>query len=372
MELSSCAEKILKTPFHLGISFLKILLQYGKGESPFILTILKGNIREYAGNVMNTIPTTSNKVRVPYTIVGSKRNDKNLVLSPSLSLLVLNRGGRPFKIEYLKELQKLGPVGILSVEGSSPGYDIEILAKRFPGVQFLLFHRNVTVGEQINIGLKESSGRNVLVIWNDMKPGYFLSPRFLEHVEHSNVLCSVPVLQNNRLEIIPSVKAPAFYRRKLKILSLMPSSSLMESLYPFDYTGIYNKEKFFLTGGYDYTITSRYWQKLDFGFRAHMWGEKIVCNTSLKVQYLAENLPEDATYDESYRLFYLKNLSLRFSGDSAYLSKCKFLPYYFKSGSSFPGALRDFKSVRQWVTLHRYRFSCDALSITDLWEIPGE
>ncbi len=330
-----------------------------------------GSIRNYAGNAMSTIPTTSNNVRVPYTIVGNKKNNKDLVLSPSLSLLVLNRGGRPYKAEYLKTLQKLGPVEILSVEGASPGYDIELLVKRFSGVKFLLFKGHVSVGEQINIGLKESSGRNVLVIWNDMKPGYFLSPRFIEHIESSDVLCSVPVLQNNRLEIIPSIKAPAFYHKKLKVLSLMPSSSLMESLYPFDYTGIYNRERFFLTGGYDYTITSGYWQKLDFGFRVHMWGEKIVCSTGLKVQYLSDDLPEDTTADESYRLFYLKNLSLRFSGDAAYLSKWKFPAYYFKSGSSFFAALRDFKAVQKWVQLNRYRFTCDALSITDLWEVQG-
>ncbi len=321
---------------------------------------------------MSTIPTTSNKVRVPYTIVGSRKNDKNLVLSPVVSLLILNRGGRPYKAAYLEMLQKSGPVEILSVEGASPGYDVELLAKRFSGVKFLLFHRDVSVGEQINIGLKESSGRNVLVIWNDMKPGYFLSPRFLEQIEQADVLCSVPVLQNNRLEIIPSIKAPAFYHRKLKVLSLMPSSRFMESLYPFDYTGIYNRKRFFLTGGYDYTISNSYWQKLDFGFRVHMWGEKIVCSTGLKVQYLADDLPEDTTSDESYRLFYLKNLSLRYSGDAAYLSKWKFLPYYVQSGSSFINALRDFRAVREWVSLNRYRFTCDALSITDLWEVQEE
>ena len=320
---------------------------------------------------MSTIPTTSNKVRVPYTIVGEKKSDKSLVLSPVLSLLVLNRGGRPFKADYLKELEKAGRFEIISVEGSSPVYDIEVLARKFPSVKFLLFHKDVSVGEQINIGMKEASGRNVLVLWNDMKPGYVMSPRFLKSLEASDVLCHVPVLQNNRLEIIPSIKAPAFYRKKLKVLSLMPSSNGTESLYPFDYTGIYQKTRFFLTGGYDYTIPSGYWQKLDFGFRAHMWGEKIVCNTGLKINYLADEVPEDTTVNDSYRLFYLKNLSLRYSGDAAVLSPWKFIPFYIKSGSPFFVALKDFRNVRKWVSVNRYRFTCDALSITDLWEIKG-
>ncbi len=321
---------------------------------------------------MSTIPTTSNKVRVPYTIVGERKSDKSLLLSPALSLLVLNRGGRPFKTDYLKDLEKLGSLEILSVEGASPGYDIEALTGRFPNVRFLLFQRDVSIGEQINIGMKEASGRNVLVIWNDMKPGYVLSSRFLSSIEEADVMCHVPVLQNTRLEIIPSIKAPAFYKKKLKILSLMPSSNMVESLYPFDYTGIYNKTRFLLTGGYDYTIQSSYWQKMDFGFRSHMWGERIVCNTSLKVSYLGKEIPEDTTPDESYRLFYLKNLSLRYTGDAASLSSWKFPGFYLRSGSPFFSALKDFKEVKKWVSINQYRFICDALSITDLWEIKGE
>ncbi len=321
---------------------------------------------------MSTIPTTSNNVRVPYTIVGEKRSDKNLLLSPALSLLVLNRGGRPFKADYLKTLQKLGPIEILSVEGAAPGYDIEALAGRFPGVRFLLFQEDVSIGEQINIGMKEASGRNVLVIWNDMKPGYVLSPRFLKSLEEADVLCQVPVLQNNRLEIIPSIKTPAFYKKKLKVLSLMPAASMMESLYPFDYTGIYQKKRFFLTGGFDHTIKTSYWQQMDFGFRAHLWGEKIVCNTSLKVSYLGEEGLEDTTPDDSYRLFYLKNLSLRYTGDAALLSSWAFIRFYLRSGSPFFGALKDFREVKKWVGINKYRFICDALSITDLWEIKGE
>ena len=329
-------------------------------------------IRIYAGSAMSTIPTTSNKVRVPYTIVGEKRTDKSLLLSPVLSILVLNRGGRPFKAEYLKELGKLGPLEILSVEGASPGYDIEALTGRFPGVRFLLFQSDVSIGEQINIGMKEASGRNVLVIWNDMKPGYVLSRKFLKSVEEADVLCQVPVLQNNRLETIPSIKAPAFYRKKLKVLSLMPSANMMETLYPFDYTGIYQKKKFFLTGGYDHTITSSYWQKMDFGFRSHMWGERIVCSTALKVSYLGKEGAEDTTPDESYRLFYLKNLSLRYTGDAAALSPWRFVQFFLRSGSPFFIALKDFRNVRKWVSINKYRFVCDALSITDLWEIKGE
>ena len=88
---------------------------------------------------MNTIPITSKNPRSPYTIVGGRKSNKNLSLSPVLSLLVLDRGGRQYKAEYLKHLESLGDVEIISVQGPGTTYDVESLAIKFPQVKFLIF-----------------------------------------------------------------------------------------------------------------------------------------------------------------------------------------------------------------------------------------
>ena len=318
---------------------------------------------------MNTIPITSKNPRIHYTIVGGRKSDKNLSLSPVLSVLVLNRGGRPYKAEYLKHLESLGDVEILSVQGPSSTYDVESLSLRFPKVKFLIPGKNITPGEQINIGIMETSGRYVMVFWDDMRPGYRFTEKFLNQIDKTDELCTVAVLQSTKNETVPSLMAPSFYGNRLKMISLMPSANGVESLFPFDYAGIYNKEKFLLTGGFDLNINNQYWQKLDFGFRVHMWGESIKFNTGLKIEYLIEQIPEDTTPDKNYKMFYLKNLVLRFSGDSASISWSKFLQYFSKSGVGLLTAIKEFKAAREWVEINKFRFICDARQITELWEV---
>jgi hypothetical protein len=318
---------------------------------------------------MNTIPITSKNPRSPYTIVGGRKSNKNLSLSPVLSLLVLDRGGRQYKAEYLKHLESLGDVEIISVQGPGTTYDVESLAIKFPQVKFLIFGKATSPGEKINIGILESLGRNIMVFWDDMRPGYRITEKFLNNIDKSENLCVVPILQSIKYETVPSLMAPAFFGSRLKIISLMPSSNEAETIYPFDYSGIYSKEKFLTSGGFDFNIKNPYWQKLDFGFRVHMWGELVSFNTGIKIEYLIEQIPEDTTPDKDYKMFYLKNLIVRFSGDNAFISWGKFLSYSLKSGSSLLSSIKEFRAARKWVDINKYRFVSDARQVTDLWEV---
>jgi hypothetical protein len=284
--------------------------------------------------------------------------------------MLLNRGGKPFRYEYFRELEQLGNLEIISVESGGKTYDIEALSHKFPRIKFLIMRRKANPGEQINIAMKEAAGANVFVFWNDMKISSPLTEALVRRIAEARRLCTVPVIQNTRMETVPSVLVPAFHRKNLKVLPMLPQQSGVKSLYPFDYCGIYNRERFLLTGGYDHTLESRYWQKLDFGFRSHMWGESIECDTALRVRYLTEPPADDTTPDESYKRFFLKNLSVRWAGDCGVLPRGRFFSYYTKSGSSFFAALREFREVRSWVRLNKYRFVRDARSVTELWEAP--
>ena len=319
---------------------------------------------------MSTIPTTSKRLRIPYTVVGGTRSNRSRQRPGAMTLLLLNRGGRLFKSTFYADLERLGVSEILSVEGPAVSYDIETLARKFPGIRFLVLHEAATRGEQINIGMDEAHSDHVFVIWNDLKiTSASLSSRLVERVRENDVLCTVPLIQNQKLETVPTVMAPAFYNKMLKELPIQQTADGMMSLYPTDYVGIYSRARFMLTGGFDHSLQSPYWQKMDFGFRSYMWGEKICCNTALRMNYLGEVPAEDTTPDDSYKYFFLKNLSIRFSADTGTLPYSRFLEYWVKSGGFF-GALREFKKARRWVEINKFRFKRDARSITELWEVP--
>jgi hypothetical protein len=319
---------------------------------------------------MNTIPTTFKKLRVPYTIVGGEKIDKRRRKPVDLSLIVLTRNVSVYKPDYIAQLDKCGIPEVIFIEGPAPSYNVDSLCARFPKIRFLLFHEDTSPGERINIGVEESHGRCVLVIWDDIKIVQpLVSGRLVERILENDILCTVPLLQNQKRETIPSIQVPAYFRKRLKMIQLQPGEENMDTLFPFDYIGIYRKERFVRTGGYDFTIRKSYWQKMDFGFRSYMWDERIQCNPGLRLQYVQDPPAEDETPEEGYRRFFLKNLAVRFAGDSGNLPKTKFLPYFFKSGTGFVDALKEFREVREWVGLNRYRFRQDARSVTELWEL---
>jgi len=309
-------------------------------------------------------------MRIPYTIVGGRKEDRSLQVSPPLSIILLHRGSRPYRQEYFRELEQLGAIEIVSVESKVHTYDIDALSRAYPYVRFLILHEQVSIGEQINIGMKEATGKYVFVMWSDMKVSSPLGPQLLHRFISAERLCTVPVIQNTKLETVPSIMVPAFHRRSLKILPMLPQQNGIITLFPFDYCGVYQKEKFLLAGGYDHSITSSHWQKMDFGFRANMWGYVQECETAFRVRYLASEPSEDTTPDTSYKQFFLKNLTVCFNGDRGEIPWRRFLSYYIRSGSPFFSALRDFRKVRDWVAVNQYRFNRDARDVTALWEGP--
>ena len=67
---------------------------------------------------------------------------------------------------------------------------------------------------------------------------------------------------------------PGLAGGRLKVLSLESEGENVDTLYPPDYTALYDRERFFLrTGGYD-AVLAPFWQKLDWGLRSRSFGVK--------------------------------------------------------------------------------------------------
>lgn len=305
---------------------------------------------------------------MPYTVVGGKGGDRSLTRPRLIACIVLHRGGRYQRSEFLNHLLECGIEEILSVESNHPHYDVEQLSERFPTSRFLLMHREMSPGEQINVAIGECRARYVLVLWNDLSLAP-IPPKVRSRLENEEKLCWVPALRNERAEAVPNIMAPAFYRGLLRVVPLSPSREQARTLFPFDYVGLYNRERFVQLHGFDREITNPYWQKLDFGFRAYMWGESISCLHALRVQHLSHLDPDDTTPDDGYRRFYLKNLAVSYQGDHARLRLGKLPAFIFRTKSGFIASYKLFREIRRWIVQNRFRFRQNARSVTDLWEL---
>lgn len=315
---------------------------------------------------MSTIPTTPDP---PYTVVGGTAQSPS---PKSLTLVLLNRGGRYLREEAIKRVQQLGFAEIISVEGKERSYNVEALAGSFPEARFLLLESELSPGVQLNLAAKECRTDYLYAAWHDMEL-QSVPARTLSRFEDRGALCIVPTLRSERGEVMPTLVTPSFHRAGLRVITLPPQRDGMKTLYPYDYVGIYDLRRFASVGGYSYEIPSRFWQLMDFGFRSHMWGEEILGSTILRASYSSKTAPEDQTADaSSYPRFFLRNLLPRVDSEGARLPGHKLLSFVLRTGVGLASGRRLFKEAQRWVDKNSERFSRDARSLVNQWNPEGE
>jgi len=330
-----------------------------------------------AQNAMSTIPTTFSATLPSYTVIGGRER----LGSAGLSAVLLNRGRRRTRLDLFCELESVGFDSVVSIEPPPVQYDIEELSSQFPFVRFVLLKEAISVGEQINLGVSELDAPLFFVLWNNLRMvagggarrmvERLSCPAWSKDGVRSTFkrLCTVPVMQTSRFETLPTLRVPVLPRKKEHTRSLSPSSEGLRSLYPADGVGIYDRERFVGMGGFDGTLKSCYWQLMDFGFRAHLWGEEISATQMIKLSYETSPPPEDMSVDTDYQHFYLKNLAPVFRRDYAHLPLCRFPRFLLQGKENVLDAYRSFSEGRRWVHANRFRWRCDPRTIASLWNL---
>jgi hypothetical protein len=292
--------------------------------------------------------------------------------STGLSAVLLNRGGRYPRRTLFQELEKAGFDYILSIEGTGERYDLEDLSGRFPFVRFILLKEPISPGEEINLAAAELSSPFFFVLWNDHRLFEGTCAARMAELFGGKRLCTVPLIQNSRFETLHTLIRPVYHRKRrtgtIKALPEAPGRENQSTLFPYDWLGIYDRERFVRLGGFDGDIRHPHWQLMDFGFRAFLWNEEIRSTRIVRLVRDGPQPPSDSTAEHSYRLFYLKNLAPEFRDDHGYLPLRRFPGYLVSSGWDLLGAWSEFSRERNWVLANRNRFCRDARELTERWD----
>jgi len=303
-----------------------------------------------------------------YTAVGGNER----AASTGLSAVLLYRGGRYPRRTLFQELKKAGFDTILSIDGPQERYDLEDLSGRFPFIRFILVKENITPGEGINLAAAELSSPYFFVLWNDHRLFNGINAAKMVKLFGGKRLCTVPMVQNSRFETLNTLASPVYYKDShggtIKALPEAPVRENQRTIFPYDWLGFYDKERFLRLGGFDREITHPHWQLMDFGFRAYLWGEELRSTQMIRLIYDGAAPLPDNTTEDSYRLFYLKNLAPEWRSDHAYLPLRCFPGYLVRSGWDLPNAWKEFSRERRWVLYNRNRFRYDARTLTNMWE----
>ena len=276
-----------------------------------------------------------------------------------------------FRPQVVADFHNLGFGEILVVEDGPPRYGADDLLRRFPEVRILMALQVSTPGALINQAAREVRGDKFLVLWDDQALSEAgLHTRVQKLWEGSPAVALVPERRDKDGRDLPSVLVPGLAKDRLKILSLGSDLESVNTLFPADYSALYDRQRFLHTGGYDVTLANPFWQKVDWGIRSHLWGESLTLERQFRVDYRSNTPVEDQTPDRSYPRFFLRNLAVRHTGDHGVLPFARFWAHARRAGLPLVESLVGFLAERAWVHTHRYRFQSDARLLAELWGVP--
>lgn len=320
---------------------------------------------------MNTIPLIFNERISPYTIVGGDKNQES-ANENFFSVFIL---GRPDSITSDVAFENILSFQFKSVYAIFPSAkNIESLVEKFPIIRFIKTSQELTIGEMINICAAECSSQFFIVLWSDTvisSQGFI--DAMLEQILGEKNICTVPAILNDRHESIPNQMVPILNAKHFFDVQKFPVlKDKTLTIYPFDFIGIYNRQKFIDVAGFDYTIKNPYWQVLDFSLRSYLYGFMMSIATSFKVRYIGEIPVEQVCADDSYRTFFLKNLAVQIKkseySHEAYIPKKVFFSYLNNAHLHLLERYRHFKRAKKWVLANKDRFKKTALDLVGEWE----
>ena len=282
---------------------------------------------------------------------------------------MINSTSKPFRESFFDELCKLEAAEILSLESIPCPYDVKNLTQRYENLRFIIFSEESNMGARIDTAFRETLCRHCLVVSGEAQISALrvTAPVLTEILERGQ-LCTVPVFQNKDEETLPTAIGPMpGSKKRFQVLPTAPGREETPTLLPWTYSGIYRKDKHTALGGFDHSIQESWWQLLEYGMRAWLWGEKLSTHPDFKVKLLEDSPPVDTTPGPGYRRFYLRTLAVQRRGDMGRLTRLQWWSYLRDSGDKSHKADRDWREISRWVQENRSRYILDAAELAEIW-----
>lgn len=216
---------------------------------------------------------------------------------------------------------------VLTTEYRMEEYGIQA---KYPEVTFIVFSAETTTGEYVNAMANECYTDYFLIVRSDMELIAFDGAALLSIMagkEHPMVIC--PVMLSSDGEVMPTLRAPYLRGKEVDPQSFMPaidSDREERTLYPVLQSGLYDRALFQRLRGFDTEIQSEYYQSIDLGTRAWLFGYSVKLTRALAVRFPKRvSVIEDRSECAGMNRFYTKALSIKRISGKNLVSKWK--PY---------------------------------------------
>lgn len=177
-------------------------------------------------------------------------------------------------------------------------------------IQTIIFEEYSSAGHYINSALDQAKSPYCCVIWNDMNIGINLDETLTSWLLEQNCICAVSFNFDQFNELQPSLVQPVFNKvHGFGTIPVFPSTEREDSLFPYDYMGIYDVELFKSVHGYDTVFLEGFWQLSDFGLSSWVRGRPIRICSGFKTRYLEEIPVLETSKSKHMRRFEAKHFN---------------------------------------------------------------
>ena len=315
---------------------------------------------------MNTIPLTFDEHQINRTVLGGRKNLNENALN--ISVILLNSKGSHFKLHLFENLIACNFKTIVSIEKDGTSFNMDDISRKFPEIKFIIPLEKTNDGDLINLAMGEIDSEYALVLRDTLNiPSGIILPNLADTLTKDKTFCIVPRLLDENRKSLPCVYTPRIEKTHFMVDSSIAVIDGMKTLFPHDNIALYNREKFIMLGGYDWTIDSNYWQIMDLAIRSWLWGEETRLTSMLQFSYNEKYPIPDKTVNIDYLRYYLKNELPILKMETGYIKKSSFFIFKLRSSCGFFEARRQFHSAREWVEQNKYKFKMDLETFIESW-----
>lgn len=233
------------------------------------------------------------------------------------------------------------------------------LRSRFPQATFIVFAQPVPFGTMANAMANECYTTFFFLTRSDLRCSRFDSEEAIALLHRSDKPAAItPVLSNRLGELIPVIQAPMLRDGMVDPVSFLPGSAILPTLYPFLGMGLYERALFQRLRGFDEAVESEYWQVLDFGLRAWLYGYPILNSPCISCTFLNRQfIIEDRSERDGIKRVHTKALGVRQMNGKNYPKR--------------PGKYSD-AHVHAEVKKRLALYKTDFQQLVEQWKAPGD
>lgn len=255
-------------------------------------------------------------------------------MAQKISVVIPNYNGRHILEKNLPVIIKnCQGCQIIVVDDGSTDDSVDYL-KKVGGIELIIQPKNKGFAAAVNNGVKNASGRLVLLLNSDVAPTKgFLNP-LIKHFEKNPKLFAVAVTDRSHEDgkVHLRGRGGASIKKGFILHYALPIKS-GQTLWVSGGSGLFDKQKFLDLSGFDTLFAPFYWEDIDLSYRARKAGYYCLFEPKSKVDHYHQEGAIKKTKSEKYIrtisyknqfLFFWKNIS-----DPVYiLLHLVYLPYH--------------------------------------------